>query len=659
MKKKLLTLAKPSNNTLLYILSKKNIGWTVLLFLQGIPFLLAQEIKKPAFNIVPLAHSSQPNIHAKAQRELADTLTLPFWDDFSNANFNATQIERFVASPERWAEGSQTVRINTGLDINAPTVGIATFDGVDATGRPYSSESNAEGLADSLVSLPINLSLVPANERQSVFFSFFWQQFGLGEFPDPEDSIRLQFKNVQNTWVTQWVRSGGDTLLTNAFKQEMIPVVNPGFFHPGFQFRFQSYNRLSGAFDTWNIDYVYLNSGRTASNTAYLDRALADLPTSPFGEYTAVPMKQFVASPERYIGNSSVDFYNLNVQLQPVRFTALLMDQVTGNVIQLLNDDNALSPIPSGLERRTITAGALDVNALDLNQDSLIIETEFHITSGDNFLIAEILPGDTIFYPSVDYRVNDTVRSTFTLNEYFAYDDGEAEFGVEVNQNGGKVAYQFVAPKKDLLTQVDIYFPPLGRNQGAIPFQLMVWKSLEDSTGEEVVLRAQQSQVAPSIQLNQFTTFELSSPLVVEDTFYIGYEQQGETFIAIGFDKNTDTASKIFTNVTGTWDTNTELKGSVMMRPGFDKNRDVTAVNEPDLSEDKDIQIFPNPSHGSFDINQPFDELYIYDITGKLLRHITSGNTSRKVIETNLTKGVYVVRIIAEGNYFSRKLIIE
>ncbi|MDF9796804.1 hypothetical protein OKW21_002067 [Catalinimonas alkaloidigena] len=632
----------------------------MLLCLGSIRLANAQTSSKKVWNYFHLVNgNTQNNINSRVKKLTADTLVLPFWDDFSYANTNSTRIERYVADSSLWADGSQTVRINTGLAINPPTVGIATFDGVDQNGMPYSQVQAEEGLADSLVSLPINLAVIPTNERQSVYFSFFWQRFGRGEFPDPEDSIRLQFKNAQNQWITQWSMSGGDTVVTELFEQEMIQVINPGFYHSGFQFRFQSYSRLSGAYDTWNIDYVYLNSGRTPSNTAYLDRALASLPESPFGKYTAVPMKQFAASPESYLGNTSVEFYNLNVQLQPVRFTALLRDQMSGNIIQVLNDDNALSPIPPGLERRTITADPLDINnILSLDQDSLFIETEFHITSGDNYLIEEILPGDTVFNTQVDYRVNDTVRTTYVLDEYFAYDDGEAEFGVEINQNGGKVAYQFNAPQKDLLTHVDIYFPPLTRNQASVPFQLMVWKTLEDSIGEEVILRAQQSQ-STADQLNEFISIELSSPVVVEDTFYIGYEQQGESFIAIGFDKNTDATSKIFYNVTGAWAQDSTLNGSLMMRPRFDKNRNVNAIDEPVVEKHADLLVFPNPTHGSFRLNKAFEEIIIYDAAGKIVKQIKGGINYSGEIVTDLPSGIYLLKIGIDDKHIIRKLIVH
>lgn len=610
------------------------------------------------WKIYPLPSSSKSAPHARLAN--TDTLALPFWDDFSNADSGSPANNSYSPKPELWAPGSETVRVNTGLDINPPTVGIATFDGVDADGNPYSSIDTDTGLADSLLSLPIDLSTVPVTERQTVWFSFFWQQFGRGEFPDEEDSIRLQFKNSQGDWSTVWSRAGGDTLATENFQQELIQLLNPGYFHNAFQFRFQSYSRLSGAFDTWNIDYIYLNSGRSASNTAYPDRALTSLPGSPLGDFTAVPMEQFKADPERYRSAPEVNFYNLNVQLQPVRFTALIRNGETGETIQTLNDDIALSPIPSGFDRRTIRADSLNPDLIDTSLDSIQLETEFHITSGDNFLIEDIQAGDTAFARNVDFRVNDTVRSTYVLADYFAYDDGEAEFGVELNLNGGKVAYEFVAPQEDLLTHLEVYFPPLRRNQQSVPIRLIVWKKLTDTLGNEVVIRAEQAQASSSGFLDAFTRFELSSPVVVQDTFYIGYEQQGESFLAVGFDKNNDTSDKIYFNVADGWDQNEELSGSLMMRPVFDRERKniVLNVDEPKHENDP-LTIFPNPTSGNFKVNQPFEKLLVSDINGRLLRTISGSTDTEPLLNLNLPAGIYLLRFLVNRESIVRKLIIR
>ena len=655
-----LRLVKISANTLPYC--QKLFYVCLVSFLLGKPqVLLAQQFSgsvEDIWKVYALPLPVEPAVTSRIQT--GDTLTLPFWDDFSYADSGTPANNSYSPTSRLWSEGSQTVRVNTGLDVAPPSIGVATFDGVDADGTPYSNIDTDVGLADSLISKPIDLSVIPVAERTTVWFSFFWQQFGKGEFPDPEDSIRLQFKNAQQIWVTVWSRQGGDTLNTDVFQQEMIQLLNPGYFHNAFQFRFQSFNRLSGAFDTWNVDYIYLNSERTAANTAYLDRALTSLPTSVLGDYSAVPMSQFRNDPERYVGVSNVGFYNLNVQLQPVRFSALISDGETGELVQLLNNDQALSPIPSGFDRRTISASAFNPDLIDTSLDSLRLTTEFHITSGDNFLIDEINGQDTLFFRDVDYRVNDTVRSTSVLDDYFAYDDGEAEFGVELNLSGGKVAYQFEAPQPDILTHLDIYFPPLTRNQQSVPIRLLIWDSLADSLGNEIVLRAEQAQASSSGFLDEFTRFELSSPVVVEDTFFIGYEQQGETFIAVGLDKNNDRSDRIFYNVTGAWDQNEDLSGSLMMRPVFDRERkDVVLSTEDAISDEVPWLIYPNPTSGMIRINQDIDGFRITDLSGRLLQSSNNQVRAESSVELSLPAGIYIITLFRKNDQLNRKLIVR
>ncbi len=510
---------------------------------------------------MPLTSNSVSTQARIQQNEALDTvLLLPFWDDFSQSTSTALGVP--IPDTLKWMPSSQNTRINSGLAINPPTIGVASFDGVQLDGTPYRS-GEEDDASDSLVSRPINLAAVPEGVRNSVYFSFYWQQRGNGEFPDFGDSLRLQFLTNENTWRTVWTRDGGDSLATRNFVQELFPVFSPAYFHERFQFRFQAFSRLTGAFDTWNIDYVYLNQNRSEANTAYLDRAITKPPSSLFGEYTAIPMQQFRANPDRYLGTSSVEFFNLNVALQPIRYTAIVRDTVS-NLQWVLNDSTAISPVPIGLERDTIFANPLNSTQLDLSADSLYLETEFSIAAGD-----------TVFNETIDYRVNDTTRAVFVLDDWFAYDDGEAEFGVEINQQGGKVAYQFVAPEEALLTHIDIHFPNVSRNQRT-PIQLLVWRDLADSTGQEVLLRSVNASSIPDPNYNGFTSYELVTNdipfyVTVQDTFYIGYEQQSDQFVAIGFDKNTNTGDKLFFNVNGNWVQNQELQGSLMMHPRFDR----------------------------------------------------------------------------------------
>ncbi len=613
--------------------------------------------------LVPLSPTSSGQPANARQAALDTVLTLPFWDDFSQPVTNAlgfTTPDTLHWQPTQ----SRGVLINTGLGIAPPSVGVASFDGVNAQGAAYDTAATSRnGLSDELVSHPINLSLVPEAERGSVYLSFFWQPKGRGELPEMVgDSIRLQFSTLDTAqqWVTVWKQTGNDSLITDVFVQETLLVSSAAYFHDRFQFRFQSFNRRSGAFDTWNIDYVYLNQGRSANDLAYPDAAITSLPTSPFGDYTRVPMKQFRAAPERYLSGSSVQYYNLRNQPVGTTFEAFVNDALSGEVLYRLSDStNALSPLPTAFDRRTIAVGAPVASAFDLTQDSLYVQSEFYIETGDLPRIAAIsAEGDTVFNQSVDYRVNDTVRTTFVLNETLAYDDGTAEFGLELNQTGGRVAYQFVVPEEDLLTDIDIHFPNLAQNQGTL-FKLFVWKTLTDTARGEVVLRESGILAArSSLQSNGFTTYQLESPVAVQDTFYVGYQQEStDRFLIVGFDKNTDTNERIFFSVSSDWEQNKALQGSLMIRPRFDRERAqlVTDLPDEEVVPTVDLTVFPNPTDGLVRVQGVYDRLRVVDLLGRMVP--VAPHSDGVVDLSPYPAGLYVFQFAVGTQTITRKVI--
>ncbi|MFM7903275.1 MAG: hypothetical protein ACKPAD_14990, partial [Bacteroidota bacterium] len=77
-----------------------------------------------------------------------DTLELPFFDDFSR--------ETGWPNPSIWSDSS--VYVNYGFGINPPTVGCATFDGLDKFGNAYNDvNAGATGLCDVFTSKPLDL----------------------------------------------------------------------------------------------------------------------------------------------------------------------------------------------------------------------------------------------------------------------------------------------------------------------------------------------------------------------------------------------------------------------------------------------------------------------------------------------------------------------
>ena len=594
--------------------------------------------KQPSRNITYITEDTEPT-------------GLPFWDDFSQASV--------IPSALKWVNG-QNVRISNGTGIEAPSVNAALFDGVDANGVPYDPTSLLNGATDSLTSRNIDLfnGFDRIGQADSVFLSFFWQVNGQGELPDSEDSLVLEFRNAEGNWVRQWSTVGGVDNETGNFTQEILPV-SPVYFHDAFQFRFRSFSRLAGAFDTWLVDYVYLNEGRFMGDTAYPDRALTKRPSHLIGPYTAMPTEQFFADPVKYLQGTAVEFLNLNDAFQPVQYSAIVRDVVTDEVVQVLNDETVASPLPQAFERLTFDSPPMDANLLDASADSSILETTYFINSGDNFFIEEIRPGiDTVFVEAIDYRINDTVRITTPIDDYFAYDDGEPDFAAGINQAGGKLAYRFVLEERALLTHIDINFAFI--QQTGEPIEVMVWRDIEVDSREDSVLFQDPFSVQRPEFIGQLRAYELDTPIYVQDTIYIGFSQATNEFLAVGLDKNMDSGDQMFFNVDGNWRANEFVRGSFLMRPRFDKEiaENFTGPGEPGGPISFDV--FPNPTSGTIHISGPVDALQVFDSYGKQSAFRLEEEEEGYLLDLSLNKkGIYLLRVVRNGQTLTKRIILK
>ena len=564
-------------------------------------------------------------------RIMEDTLSLPVWDDFSyGGGFPDADI--WINSPN--------VLINYSLGIKPPSLGVATFDGATANGGIYNSNQEAVGIADSLVSKPIDLSTLGPTEINSVYLSFFWQFYGFPEIPDAEDSLRLFFKNQQNQWEVIDVFDRDRAIASDTF-QQVIYKVEPRFLHTAFQFKFENKARLSGSYDSWHIDYVYLNKGRSVNDLAYIDRAITNPPDYIFNGYSAVPIEQFVTDPDKYLIQSKVDIYNLDDLLQPIEYTAIIRDTYDKNIIfDTLNYNTEVNPPIQGFQRRTLYTNELDVNKLDLTSDSLFLTMDFYISSGD-----------TISEGVIDYRVNDTTSFDYALTNYFATDDGTAEFGLGLEQLDGQLAYMFVMDAPDVINRVDIHFPNIGRDQAGTAFSFRVWRRLTDNP-DDLLFERQDMAITPITSFNEFQTITLSD-IYVTDTFYVGYEQRTNLFMAVGFDKQHDAGERIFYNVLGEWIPNTDHQGSLMIRPYFG-DREPTGIDEESLKKPK---VYPNPTTGIIRIEGKFERITVYDLLGNTL--IDNGESGDLIDYdfSNFKEGLYIIRMSSGGKIFTEKIL--
>ncbi len=586
--------------------------------------------------------------------EVGDTIQLPFWDDFSSYSGQPSS---------EWWVNSKDVWVNATLGLNPPTLGVATFDGINSEGIPHNPTSNFVGPADSLTSKAIDLSGIPANLRSTVYLSFFWQIKGRGEIPNVEDSLRLQFLSRDSLWVTKWVIKGGEDNLREDFTQQFIGITQPEFYHEGFRFRFQSFNKQTGPFDHWHLDYIFLNQNRSTSNNTYFDRSLSAAPLSPLNGIYALPPDQFKRSQALLAGTSSFEFFNLDALLQPVEYNIRLVDPATGQLVTALDENQVVDPIPQGLERRTLTSSSIDTDAIATyldDKDSVVLNLNVFLKTGDKFLISRVDPltADTTYFENINFRNNDSTSIKLTFTDYSAWDDGTAEYAAGINQSRGQLAYKVAGLAQDTLTAIDIHFPRIAPFAEGQPLDVIVWKTLTNINPE--LLAIQRVSIQFQDQIDKFVRYKFENPVIVNDTFYIGYRQYTDNFVGIGLDKNNDNSDRVYFNVGNGWVQNDRANGSPMIRPVFEKVpfRSVTGMAEQELSES--ISIYPNPSQGTISFSSTPEAVAITDLSGRSFpfNMPDPGASPYTLNLTHLPKGLYFVQYVFKNRKKTFKLIL-
>lgn len=563
-------------------------------------------------------------------------LHLPYWTDFSTRTSPGPDTILWV--------NSENVLINTGFGIDPPSYNIATFDGLDEFGIPYLQDLSATGPGDELISKPLDLSEVAESQNDSVFFSFFYQKEGKGELPDEEDSLRLQFKNSDSVWVTQWSASGNEILESDTFILALIKV-EPAYFHDNFQFRFQWSGRLSGPYDTWNVDYILLNDRRHANDRSFDDRTITGKPSSIFNEFHAIPINQFFADTARYIGNASVGIATLsNRQDQAAEVTALLR---FGNHTDTIDapPGQPSDVVFSSLEKRTFTASPIKASFLNSEADSLNLE----------LLVYYNASGDQPNEEAINFRTNDTISANFLLDDYYAYDDGTAEFGAGLNQARGRLAVQFILSEPDIVTAIDVHFPNIGTSLQGQSVEFFISEFLDDR--QDTALYRQDYIIQRTNSINEFQTIQLNRSVPVSDTLYIGFRQSANDFVPVGFDKNTNSNDKVFFNVLGAWEQDTALQGSLMIRPVFGDDI-ILSANDPRPDEDF-ITIYPNPVQEKTFFKGSFEQVKIYNINGrKINARVIHSDNKGQIDFSNFPKGVYILHFKHKNEIQTEKVIL-
>ncbi|MEL6537684.1 MAG: T9SS type A sorting domain-containing protein, partial [Bacteroidota bacterium] len=497
-----------------------------------------------------------------------------------------------------------------------------------------------------------------ANYQNSLYLSWYWQKQGNGELPDAEDSLRLEFLDAEGIWQSIWSVTGEVEVAINEWTFESIQIPFD-LWHGQFQFRFTSYARRTANFDSWHIDYVYLDVWRTENDPIIRDRTLVSAPGSIFGEYSALPRHHF--DPSQDVSPISARIDNLSASNPFVfRLLATLTNDDTDDVVAEIQDFSNFI----GQEQIDVALQAPDgdaiATALNQQDSALNLRLSVRLISNDTLLESEDpVEGTTQYDPRNPLSANDTLSRKFTLDNYYAYDDGTAEYIAGMATVGGSVVYEYEVREPDTITHIDAYFPAVKGNNQTPTIQLILLSALDDA--EESLLSTSTITLRPSETTNAFFRYPLAEPVVVEGTVYLGWRQQTNSFIGVGLDKSSDSGPRMYSNIRGEWTQNELVEGNLMLRPVLDRVVPDTTVTSLPGYEEEWLKLYPNPARDECYIEGNLLSVQIVDNMGRLIALRPERITAQRYRFdlASLPRGMYYLRAVNQaGQPQTRKLIL-
>ncbi len=571
----------------------------------------------------------------KKNKSLKSIAELPFWDDFSE--------NKIYPDTSLWTDNQ--VYINRTLSVNPPSLGVATLDAVNSAGQVYDyANYNEPFFADTLTSKPVNLNY-PGNN--TIFLSFFYQPQGVGDAPETEDSLLLEFyAPEENKWNTVWAAAGSPN---KDFELVMIQINDNKYLKSGFQFRFKNiasfgtstYPSLATNCDFWNIDYVYLNKDRNINDTVFHDIAFTSPLHSLLSNYEAVPWEHFKTTTSQTLNNNiDISFRNNDDVMRLIDSLNFSMKDLTGTSGEQYWKAGTYTPSP-------------------FSDYGVILSGQPFVFSYNNADTSDFLLTAEIITDSYDSVKNNKVSYVQKFKDYYAYDDGSAEAGYGIYGNGtkyGQVALKYSPLKSGYLTGVDMYFTQAFQNGSQKYFWIYIWKAGQDGKPGDTIKTFEGIKPEYENEINKFHKYIFDEPVLIEGDFFIGWTQTTEDKLNIGFDFNTDNSAKAFYNISGEWQQSAEI-GSLMIRPVFG---DIAGNIEYD--EKKTLTVYPNPVKDIVKLNfnrSPGKTYYlqVFDIQGKLIYY--NGNFKQDYFYArNMKNGIYLIKITDNNSeMFTAKFI--
>lgn len=593
----------------------------------------------------PLLKNQTPEYSSKRQ-----VLNLPFADDFNQSSS--------FPNNSRWADND--VFINNTYPKGPPTLGVATFDGLNSSGEPYDNFNNSFGKADQLTSLAMDLSSL--QESDNVYLSFYWQAGGYGELPESgRDYLLVEFLNTEQKWIQVLKINPTDTI--NSFKQEFIQVKSE-FLKNQFQFRFVAFGNLAGNTDHWHIDYVLLDKNRNPNfELSVSDLAYSNGNGGYFKNYYQMPFKHFL--PEYLKDTISVKVKNNFLNTVDIVDNYQVKNLSNGQTISTYNGP---SIDIASRENLTYFYPSLDLSSITPTSDTTEIEVRYFFqTSAENNSPAYV-------------KANNEIKEKIIFANTFAYDDGSAERAYRLeNYTFGKVAVKFHANVMDTLRAIRIHFPffPNYTNTTDNPFfNIAVYKSLDSITGEndvvlykELLIQKDNFNIPADEIYNGFSYYTFNPDLndgkdyiLVDGDFYLAIEHEKFNDVDLGFDLNEAHPKEMWYNVGYGW-YSSQYPGSIMINAIMGKALDgkYTSVTE-NSSLNNSVSVYPNPTQNQLFIQADYNSTLNYNVFNLAGAQIISGQLqpNQTIDVKDLSQGMYILQLTGnDGKYIGQTKFIK
>ena len=562
--------------------------------------------------------------------DMSDTIWIespPYYQD------SARQFFMPVAdSTKLWIDDHTYHNYRFGL--NPLTLGVMTFDGLDANGYPYAIGTANTNYADYLTSKPINLEEYDVSD--SLYISFLYQSEGLGDVPEPSDSLILEFySSSQNQWFHIWSDSG---TVVAPFRLVHIPILDPNYFSDAFQFRFKNYGGLSGALDHFHLDMVSLKSTEY-SDTVFSDFSFVYPVNTLLKDYTSVPWDHYKSSADNQLTDSLfISLYNGSDTPE---------NYLDGNINIFYN----------GLNEGSFTLPGFVLAEGEINYFPLAYADSYHDLTGgyeyDKSLSGlseefEVLTSATAQFDN--YEPNDSIRFIQGFYNYYSYDDGSAEAAFGPTGTQSQLAIHFDAYEADSLIGIDLAFVPSVNDVSDKLFLLTVW---EDNNGNPGNVLYEDDVFSPRTPIyadgqNTFTSYFFvdTQKVAVGSSFFVGWRQLDAERLNLGFDRNIDKSKEILYSVDGggNWLVS-PFQGSAMLRPIFSTGMDVYLGTENTVEMTNELIIYPNPAQGIInlkgDSNLMGRKKILLDSFGRILKETSSNSFDLSALKT----GIYFIYV--------------